>query len=213
MAVKIVLSRRNKIILGVILPVMAAAIILGAFLAVSAYAMRNCIPSSCAIVESGGAKYRLTGDAYTAYIDLNNIAAPIHKMRFDSQYIGDRPYLINIDGPSSAVEEIVSKYNVIKNGTKVTADNRWTSFYGSIYKGDLKRFLDENSVYSLSSRSVSVSPVMQVTLEQGMTVKGIPPQIPDTDMKRYIADRQAFVQDETSKIITQRTGVERIWIG
>lgn len=204
---------RRKLILGVIIPIAAIALIFGAVASMSVYAITNCI-QSCTIVESGGAKYRLTGEAYAAYLELWNIALPIHRIGFDSQYIDDRPYLINIDGPTSAVEDIVSEYNVIENGTKVTSDNRWTSFYGWIYKDDLIRFLNENSIDSLSSRSISVAPIGGYSLEEGVDVSGIPPQIPDPDMEQqFIAEGQMFIENEISRILLEESGVERFWFG
>ncbi|MGH9877211.1 MAG: hypothetical protein ACRD5H_06195 [Nitrososphaerales archaeon] len=163
---------------------------------------------SCTWQTVNGTMYVFEGEAYEAYLVLDNLAVPLHRIRYDSQYIGDRPYLINIDGPTPAVEEIVSKYDLARNGTKVSPDSRWTSFYGWIYKENLIRFLNENSVDSLSSKSVTVAPIGSYSIEQGVTVYGIPAQIPDEE--QFLAERQAFINTEIAKIISEKEGVKRI---
>jgi hypothetical protein len=163
--------------------------------------------SPCSWQTVNGTTYSLQGKAYDAYLILDNTVLPLHKIRYDSQYINDRPYLINVEGPSTEVNEIVSRYDIVENDTKSSSDSNWLTYYGWIYKKDLIALLDENTVESLVEKSVTITPVGGYDTGSGM-VYGIPPQLPDPE--QFMVERSTFTQKELSKIILQKDGVTRL---
>lgn len=175
-------------------------------------AYENCSATAqeCTWITIKGTHYLLEGEAHQAYVIMDNIASQLHMMKFDSQFVDERGYLINIEGHNlPAVERLVEQYNISESLVDVHPTNKnWKSVYGLIFKEDLIRFVEENDAQSIASESLTVSRVGSVS--NGETTISNPFIYPAGEAEQAIVELEQFKEQEIQKIVLQKQGVTRI---
>lgn len=167
--------------------------------------LQRCTSHKCVIISVDDVKYKLEGDAYQKYTDMINVSDPLHNIRLHAEFLHNgMPYLITVSGNSTAVQNILTDYNIYD---QFSHSSQFKIISGKIDKKNLDRFLEEYDfsrlknedvrVYALDRKpnSSSYSEFNFLTCEHALLL---------------IKQQDDFLENEKFKLISLQSGVHMI---